>query len=238
MNISQEAPVNRQVRVRADMTDFSQSRRKMVDNQLRTNDVTDHRILDAMELVPRERFVPASKRSVAYIDEDLPVGSTESGRMLMKPHIFGKLVQLAEIREGDIVLVVGAGTGYSAAVVSKLAASVVALEENADLAKTATEVLLDLGIENAVVVEGPLVAGYASEGPYDVILVDGAVEVLPDTLTDQLKPDGRLAVIEGQGGAGVARLYQKSGTAVSSRYGFNASVSLLPGFAKAAEFVF
>ncbi|MHA7772695.1 protein-L-isoaspartate O-methyltransferase family protein [Roseibium sp. M-1] len=220
------------------MTDFNQSRRKMVDNQLRTNDVTDHRILDAMELVPRERFVPASKRTVAYIDEDLPVGSTESGRMLMKPHIFGKLVQLAEIREGDVVLVVGAGTGYSAAVVSKLAASVVALEENADLAKTATEVLVDLGIENAVVVEGPLVAGFAAEGPYDVILVDGAVEVLPDALTAQLKPDGRLAVVEGQGGAGVAKLYQKSGTAVSSRYGFNASVSLLPGFAKAAEFVF
>lgn len=220
------------------MTDFSQSRRKMVDNQLRTNDVTDNRILDAMELVPRERFVPASKRSVAYIDEDLPVGSLESGRMLMKPHIFGKLVQLAAIREGDVVLVIGAGTGYSAAVVSKLAASVVALEENADLAKTATEVLVDLGIENAVVVEGPLVAGYASEGPYDVILVDGAVEVLPEALTAQLKPDGRLAVIEGRGGAGVAKLYQKSGAAVSSRYGFNASVSLLPGFAKAAEFTF
>jgi len=220
------------------MTDFSQSRRKMVDNQLRTNDVTDHRILDAMELVPRERFVPASKRSVAYIDEDLPVGSSESGRMLMKPHIFGKLVQQAAIQEDDVVLVVGAGTGYSAAVVSRLAASVVALEENEDLAKTATEVLVDLGIENAVVVEGPLAAGYPSEGPYDVILVDGAVEVLPEALTAQLKPDGRLSVIEGRGGAGIAKLYQKSGSAVSSRFGFNASVSLLPGFAKADEFTF
>ena len=124
----------------------------MVDNQLRTNDVTDHRILDAMELVPRERFVSASKRAVAYIDEDLPIGSADSTRVLMKPHIFGKLVQLAEIREGDVVLVVGAGTGYGSAVISKLAASVVALEENEDLAKTATEVLMDLGIENAVVV--------------------------------------------------------------------------------------
>jgi protein-L-isoaspartate(D-aspartate) O-methyltransferase len=238
MNVSQEAPVIRHVKVRADMTDFNQSRRKMVDNQLRTNDVTDHRILDAMELVPRERFVPASKRAVAYIDEDLPVGGSDTGRMLMKPHIFGKLVQLADIREGDVVLVIGAGTGYSAAVVSKLAASVVALEENPDLAKTATEVLVDLGIENAVVVEGALAAGYSSEGPYDVILVDGAVEVLPQTLTDQLKPTGRLAVIEGRGGSGVAKLYQKSGSAVSSRFGFNASVSVLPGFAKADEFVF
>lgn len=220
------------------MTDFSQSRRKMVDNQLRTNDVTDLRILDAMELVPRERFVPASKKAVAYIDEDLPIGSDETGRVLMKPHIFGKLVQLAEIREGDVVLVVGAGTGYSAAVVSKLAASVVALEENSDLAATATEVLVDLGIENAVVVEGELVKGYPSEGPYDVILIDGAVDVLPDALTAQLKPDGRLAVIEGRGGAGMAKLYQKSGDAISSRFGFNASVHLLPGFSKAAEFVF
>jgi len=220
------------------MTDFSQSRRKMVDNQLRTNDVTDHRILDAMELVPRERFVPASKRPVAYIDEDLPIGPTDSGRVLMKPHIFGKLVQLAEIRDDDVVLIVGAGTGYSAAVISKLAASVVALEENLDLAKTATEVLVDLGIENAVVVDGALSKGYASEGPYDVILVDGAVDVLPEALGDQLKPDGRLAVIEGQGGAGVARLYRKSGTAISGRFGFNASVKVLPGFEREAAFVF
>jgi protein-L-isoaspartate(D-aspartate) O-methyltransferase len=220
------------------MTDFSQSRRKMVDNQLRTNDVTDHRILDAMETVPRERFVPASKKAIAYIDEDLPIGPVDSGRVLMKPHIFGKLVQLAEIQEGDVVLIVGAGTGYSSAVISKLAASVVALEENEDLAKTATESLVDLGIENAVVVEGPLVKGYAAEGPYDVILVDGAVEVLPSTFTDQLKEDGRLAVIEGRGGAGAARLYQKSGDVASSRFAFNASVAILPGFAKEAEFVF
>lgn len=220
------------------MTDFDQSRRKMVDNQLRTNDVTDHRILDAMEVVPRERFVPAAKKAVAYIDEDLPIGTSESGRVLMKPHIFGKLVQLAEIREEDVVLVVGAGTGYSSAVISKLAASVVALEENEDLAKIATDVLVDLGIENAVVVEGPLAKGYASEGPFDVIFVDGAVEVLPDDLVSQLKPDGRLVAVEGIGGAGTAKLYQRSGDAVSSRFGFNASVGLLPGFSKAAEFVF
>ncbi|MEM9633763.1 MAG: protein-L-isoaspartate O-methyltransferase [Pseudomonadota bacterium] len=220
------------------MTDFSQSRRKMVDNQLRTNDVTDHRILDAMEMVPRERFVPASKKAIAYIDEDLPIGPAECGRVLMKPHIFGKLVQLAEIQEDDVVLIVGAGTGYSSAVVSKLAASVVALEENEDLAKAATEGLVELGIENAVVVEGPLVKGFAAEGPYDVILVDGAVEVLPKSFTEQLKDDGRLAVIEGSGGAGAARLYQKSGDVGSSRFGFNASVAILPGFAKDAEFVF
>nr|WP_319387343.1 protein-L-isoaspartate O-methyltransferase [uncultured Roseibium sp.] len=220
------------------MTDYSQSRRKMVDNQLRTNDVTDHRILDAVEDVPRENFVPASRKSVAYIDEDLPVGSDEGGRVLMKPHIFGKLLQLADIRADHIVLIVGAGTGYSAAVIAKLAASVVALEEDEALFGAASESLVELGIENAVVVDGPLTEGFAAEGPYDIVFVDGAVEVLPETLTKQLKSSGRLVVIEGQGGAGVARLYQKSGEAVSSRFGFNASVSLLPGFAKTEEFVF
>ena len=113
------------------MTDYAQSRTRMVDNQLRTNDVTDHRILDAMQSIPRERFVPASKRAIAYIDEDLPVGAEETGRFLMKPHIFGKLVQLAHIGSDDVVLIVGAGTGYSSAVIAKLAASVVALEEDA-----------------------------------------------------------------------------------------------------------
>lgn len=233
-----EALGNRQNQVRAEMTDFVQSRRKMVDNQLRTNDVTDHRILDAMEAIPRERFVPASKKAIAYIDEDLPVGSGDSGRVLMKPHIFGKLVQLANIRADQVVLIVGTATGYSAAVLSKLAASVVALEEDADLAKTASDLLVDLGIENAVVVEGPLAEGYPSEGPYDAIFVDGAVEVLPNALTEQLKPEGCLAVVEGLGGAGEARLYQKSGDAVSARFGFNASVGVLPGFSKAEEFVF
>ena len=220
------------------MTDYSQSRRKMVDNQLRTNDVTDHRILDAMEDVQRERFVPASRKAVAYIDEDLQIGSDEGGRVLMKPHIFGKMLQLADIRADDIVLIVGAGSGYSAAVIAKLAASVVALEEDEALFGSATESLVELGIENAVVVDGALTEGYASEGPFDGIFVDGAVESLPETLTKQLISAGRLVGIEGQGGAGVARLYQKSGEAVSSRFGFNAAVSLLPGFAKSEEFVF
>ncbi len=220
------------------MTDYSQSRRKMVDNQLRTNDVTDHRILDAMEDVQRERFVPASRKAVAYIDEDLQIGSDEGGRVLMKPHIFGKMLQLADIRADDIVLIVGAGSGYSAAVIAKLAASVVALEEDEALFGSATESLVELGIENAVVVDGALTEGYASDGPFDGIFVDGAVESLPETLTKQLISAGRLVGIEGQGGAGVARLYQKSGEAVSSRFGFNAAVSLLPGFAKSEEFVF
>lgn len=219
------------------MTDFAQSRRKMVDNQLRTNDVTDHRILDAMEWVPREKFVPVSKQPVAYIDEELPVNAAGT-RFLMKPHIFGKLTQLAEIRENDVVLVIGTGSGYSAAVLSRLAASVVAVEEDADLSASAAEMLVDLGIENAAVVEGKLVEGCASEGPYDAIVIDGAVEELPAGLLKQLKSDGRLVVIEGQGGAAAARIYQNSDGVAASRFGFNASTALLPGFEKAREFVF
>ena len=220
------------------MTDFSLSRRKMVDTQLRTNDVTDHRVLDAIEAVPREKFVPSSRRAIAYIDEELPVGTETSGRYLMRPHIFGKLVQLAEIRPDDVVLVIGAATGYSAAVVSKLAASVVALEENADLSASAGEVLIELGIDNAVVVEGKLTDGYASEGPYDAIVIDGSVEVLPEALLGQLKSGGRLVVIEGAGGAATAKLYRKSDDVASARFAFNAAAAALPGFQKDAAFVF
>ncbi|MTI46033.1 protein-L-isoaspartate(D-aspartate) O-methyltransferase [Roseibium hamelinense] len=220
------------------MTDYTQSRIKMVNTQLRTNDVTDHRILDAMEIVPREKFVPASKRVVAYIDEDLPIGPEGSGRVLMKPHVQGKLIQMAAVAADDVVLVVGAGTGYSAAVLSKLAASIVAVEEDTGLAQSAGEVLVELGIENAVVVEGKLTDGLPGEGPYDVIFVNGAVEVLPDALLKQLKDGGRLVVIEGQGGAGQARVYYNSNGVVSSRFGFNASAGVLPGFKKEAEFVF
>lgn len=220
------------------MGDYAQSRTRMVDNQLRTNDVTDLRILDAMERIPREMFVAASKRPVAYIDEDVLVSDTGPNRYLMKPHVFGKLVQLALVKPTDVVLVVGGSTGYSAAVLASLAGAVVMVEEDAGLAAKASATLVELGIENAAVVEGKLTAGCASEGPYDVIVLDGAVEVLPESLAAQLKSGGRLVAIEGLGRAGVARLYQDSGDAIGARFGFNANAHLLPGFEKAREFVF
>ncbi|NVK35147.1 MAG: protein-L-isoaspartate O-methyltransferase [Rhodobacteraceae bacterium] len=219
------------------MTDFEQSRRKMVDNQLRTNDVTDHRVLDALEWVPREKFVPASKQAVAYIDEEVPVNA-DATRFLIKPHIFGKLVQLAAIRSDNLVLVVGAGSGYSTAVISRLADSVVGIEEDPALVASSTEVLVELGIENAAVIEGQLTKGGASEGPYDVILIDGAVDEVPADLLAQLKDGGRLVAIEGTGGSAVAKLYVRSEGTVSSRFAFNASTAPLPGFQLAEEFVF
>ena len=220
------------------MGDYEQVRTHMVDNQLRTNDVTDLRVLDAMESVPRERFVPASKRCIAYSDQDILAASGEPSRYLMKPHVFGKLVQLAAVQPGEVVLCVGCGTGYSVAVFAQLAGSVVGIESDPQIAAAASELLVELGIENAAVIEGDLAKGGASEGPYDVIFVDGAVEVLPQSLTAQLKDGGRLVVVRGLGGAGQAELHVRSGDAVSGRFAFNASAHLLPGFERPKEFVF
>ncbi|ADZ70463.1 protein-L-isoaspartate O-methyltransferase family protein [Polymorphum gilvum] len=220
------------------MADYAQSRTRMVNTQLRTNDVTDHRILDAMESVPRELFVAASRRPIAYIDEDIAISDAAPGRYLMKPHVFAKLIQLAAVRPEDVVLVVGAGSGYSAAVLAKLAGMVVAVEENPDLAAMASEILVEQGIENAAVIEGKLTDGCASEGPYDVIVFDGAIEVLPERLAGQLKRGGRMVAIEGRGGAGIAKLYQDSGESIGARFAFNASAHVLPGFEKAREFQF
>ncbi len=220
------------------MGDFEQSRTRMVDNQLRTNDVTDLRILDAMGLVPRERFVPKGKRSVAYSDLDISVYESASGRYLMKPHILARMIQLAEIAGSDVVLAVGCTTGYSVAVLSQLAQSVVGVEEDEALVDQASATLVELGIDNGAVIQGELGKGCASEGPYDVILIDGAVEQLPDTLTKQLKDGGRLVVVEGTGGAGAAMIYTRSGDTVSGRFAFNASAHVLPGFERPKAFVF
>ncbi|WP_094462897.1 protein-L-isoaspartate O-methyltransferase family protein [Pannonibacter phragmitetus] len=220
------------------MGDYAQSRTRMVDNQLRTNDVTDLRILDAMESVPRELFVAGSKKPVAYIDEDTLVSDTGAQRYLLKPHVLGKLIQLAEVKADDVVLVVGGASGYSTAVLAGIAGTVVQVEEDAGLAARASQTLVSLGIENAAVVEGKLAEGCASEGPYDVILLDGAVDFIPEQLASQLKEGGRLVAIEGRGGAGLARVYQNSGSVIGARFGFNASAHTLPGFGKAPEFVF
>jgi protein-L-isoaspartate(D-aspartate) O-methyltransferase len=216
--------------------DFELARRNMVDNQVRTNRVTDSLVISALRAIPRELFVPADEKGVAYVDDDLAVAP---GRYLMEPMILARLLQLAEVQRTDAVLDVGCATGYSSAVLAKMASSVVALEEDADLVNWASETLLGLGIDNAVVVQGKLPEGLADQGPYDVIFVNGAVDRVPEGLREQLADGGRLvAVVRGEKGVGHATLVTRSGNAFGHRTDFDANARILPGFARLPTFVF
>jgi protein-L-isoaspartate(D-aspartate) O-methyltransferase len=219
------------------MVDFAQARRTMVDSQVRPSDVTDLKLIAAMLDVPREQFVPAARRAIAYLDMDVPVGG-EGARALLKPMVLAKLIQAAGIREGDRVLDVGCATGYSAAVLARLAAAVVALEEDTALARTAGETLAASGVSNVSVVSGPLHAGFAQDAPYDVIVIEGASEVVPAALLAQLKDGGRLVAVIGSGPMGKATIYRAAGGGATGQTLFDASAPLLPGFAKPAAFVF
>ena len=221
--------------------DFSELRVKMVDGQVRTTDVTDAALLDAMLAVPREAFVGAGQQALAYIDEDIRIadGADGSGaRYLMEPSPLAKLLQLAEIGAGDSVLDVGCGTGYCAALLSRLAKSVIALESDAALAETAKAALSAQGCDNVTVVTGPLPQGHAAEAPYNVILIGGSVEEVPAALLGQLAEGGRLVAVEGQGNAGVARLFFKARGVVTGRRAFNAAIKPLPGFERIHAFEF
>ena len=218
------------------MIDLAAARRMMVDGQVRTADVTDLKILAAMIDVPREPFVPAGKADLAYSDLDLPVGEGRTGRCLLKPMVLGKLLQLMEIEETDRVLDVGCATGYSSALLARLAESVVALDDDAALIRAAEQALT--GISNVKVVMGPLIQGWPQSGPYDVIMMQGATEVVPEVLLRQLKNGGRLACIFAQGPARKAMLYRNTDGEVSGRPMFDAPAPLLPGFKRAPSFVF
>ncbi len=221
------------------MIDFAAARRMMVDGQVRTSDVTNLRLIAAMLAVARERFVPEAKAGLAYLDLDLPV-TEERGRdrRLLKPMVLAKLIQAAEVGESDHVLVVGCATGYSAAVLGRLARSVVALEQDATLASLARENLLAVGASNVTVASGPLSAGWPAGAPYDVILLDGASEMVPKALFGQLKAAGRLAGVVGRAPTSKAMLYRSSGGETSGRPVFDAAAPLLPGFAEPPAFVF
>jgi protein-L-isoaspartate(D-aspartate) O-methyltransferase len=223
------------------MTDFAAARRMMVDGQVRTNDVTDLRLQAAMLELPREIFVPRDKAALAYVDLDIPVregASSVPARRLLKPMVLAKLIHAAEIGPQDRVLDVGCATGYSTAVLARLASAVVALEQDAALAGVAVENLRAVGGANATVVTGPLTEGWSAQAPYDVILVNGAIEIAPAKLLAQLKDGGRLVCVQGRGPASKAMLYRKGGGAVSGRPIFDAAAPLLPGFAELPAFVF
>jgi protein-L-isoaspartate(D-aspartate) O-methyltransferase len=215
------------------MTDFAAARSNMVENQVRCNGVTDQGVIAAMSAVPRERFVPAANQGIAYMDEDLPVGR---GRYLLQPRAFAKLAQAAELSPADTVLDVGCATGYSSAALARIVTSVVALEEDAELAAAAKAALSDL--PNVTVVSGPLREGAAKQGPYNVIFLNGMVAAKPTTLFDQLAEGGRLVAVIAGGPVGHAHVFVRAGGTVSGRVVFDAAARPLPGFEVAENFVF
>lgn len=221
------------------MQDFADSRIRMVDNQLRTNSVTNYRVLDAMTAVPREMFVDNAKRSIAYSDGDISLGETESGpRYLQKPVTFARMIQAAEIGIDDFVLVVGCNSGYALAVIALLASAVVGVEQDQDLATRASELMTELGVENADVVEGALNEGCASQGPFNVIVFDGSAEQVPEAILGQVRDGGRLIYVDGDSGSARAMLLTKSGDQIGKRTAFNTAAPRLPGFEIERGFVF
>lgn len=213
--------------------DLEAARTAMIDSQVRPNDVTDRRLIGAMSAVPRELFVPASKRASAYADISVETGA---GRWLIAARDFSKLVNVAAIRPEDRVLDIAPGTGYSTAVLARLAASVVALEQDEAAAKVLRDGLAAAGVAGADVVSGALKAGAPGKGPFDVIFVNGAVEEVPDAWLNQLAEGGRLAVAVAEGGVRRARIYTASGGKTAWRTPFDTPMPMLPGFEKAAEF--
>ena len=218
------------------MTDFAAARLNMVESQIRTNKVTDPRIVGAFETVPREVFVGEAKRGIAYVDEDLEVAP---GRFLMEPMVLARLLQAAAPKPGDMALDIGCATGYSTAVLAQLAETVVGLEGERALMDAANRTLNALDVDNAVVVEGTLTAGYQKQAPYDVIVFQGAVSAIPDNVKRQLADGGRLvAVVVDAADIGRGTLVQRAGDGFSSRTLFDAATPMLPGFAREIGFVF
>jgi protein-L-isoaspartate(D-aspartate) O-methyltransferase len=219
------------------MVDFDTARMNMVESQLRTNKVTDQRVLEAFETVPRERFVPRHLKSLAYIDEDLRIAGE---RYMVEPMVLARLLDHADLKASDMVLVVGSGSGYPLAVLSRIVATVIGLESDKALAEQSEAVLRDLSVDNVVVIQGDMAQGYKKQGPYDLILTNGAVGEVPKTLTDQLAPEGGrlITVIRGEAGPGKATAMERWGEAVGRRTLFDANTPVLPGLERRRGFVF
>jgi protein-L-isoaspartate(D-aspartate) O-methyltransferase len=216
--------------------DYAAARQHMIDSQIKTNKVTDPSVIEALAALPREAFVADAQKKLAYIDRPVAIGA---GRRMTEPMVLARLLQVAQLKGTEAVLVVGAGTGYSAAILSRLVKKVVALESAPELAERAKAILAQLGIGNVSVVAGDLAAGRPADGPYDFILVDGAAEIVPDALGAQLADRGRLAVvIKDQGVVGRGTILVKADGVISQRAIFDADTEVLPGFTRPQRFVF
>jgi protein-L-isoaspartate(D-aspartate) O-methyltransferase len=215
------------------MSDFALRRTMMVDTQVRPSDVTKFPIIDAMLNVAREDFVPSAQREAAYMGENLDL---EPGRVLLEPRTLAKMLDALAITNGELVLDIGCGYGYSSAVIAHMAEAVVAVEENENMASEAQECLVDAGADNVVLHKGPLTEGAAQHGPYDVIVIQGGVTEIPQALVQQLKEGGRIAGLFIDGALGELRIGYKRGDDISWRPSFNASAPVLDGFSRAPTF--
>lgn len=215
------------------MSEFATRRVMMVDTQVRPSDVTKFPIIDAMLTVPRETFVPYDRREAAYVGENLPL---VPGRVVLEARTMAKLLDALDVQPAELVLDIGCGLGYSAAVIARLAETVVAVEEDETLAAEAQRLLSEEGVDNAVVVTGKLAEGSVKCAPYDVITVEGGVEQVPDAILAQLKEGGRIGAVFMDGAVGTARVGYKTGGRVTWRSVFNASAPVLAGFHVKREF--
>ncbi|MFP5510546.1 MAG: protein-L-isoaspartate O-methyltransferase family protein [Alphaproteobacteria bacterium] len=215
------------------MTDYAARRTTMVDTQIRPSDVTKFPIIEAMLSIPREEFVPASLREAAYVGENLDLGR---GRVMLEPRTLAKMLDALDVQRDELVLDLGCGLGYSAAVIARLAEAVVAVESDADLADEAQGILSREGADNVILHHGPLAEGAAQHGPYDAVVIEGAVADLPAAVSDQIKDGGRIACLFMEGALGVVRIGYKLDGGISWRFAFNASAPVLEGFERQAAF--
>lgn len=216
------------------MTDFQQRRTMMVDTQVRPNDVTKYPVIAAMLDIPREDFVPESRRDIAYIGENLDLGH---GRVLLEPRTLAMMVDTLDVQPTDLVLDVGCGYGYSAAILGRLAQAVVAVEEHPEMAGIAAQRLAAVGADNVVAVQARLAEGKPDQGPYDAILIGGGIEELPQPIADQLAEGGRIVAMFIEGALGVVRLGRKLDGRIDWRLAFHAGGPVLPGYERRAGFV-
>ncbi|MEM0978413.1 MAG: protein-L-isoaspartate O-methyltransferase [Pseudomonadota bacterium] len=215
--------------------DFAEARTAMVDTQVRPNNVTKYSIIAALSKIERENFVPDQMRSVAYADTPIKIGDN---RTLLDARVFSKLLDALNILPSEFVLDIGCGLGYSTAVIAELSEAVVGVETRADIVTQASENLSTAGIDNAIVVQSALQEGAAKHGPYDVIAIEGSIEMLPKALVKQLKDGGRIGAVQYKHGMGVARIGVKAGETISWREVFHADAALLEGFETKQSFTF